>query len=92
MEVRVRLNGALAASLGHHLQVTLPEGATVGELRARLAQDHPTLAEPFTVAVPIVAGRLAGEDDRLDDEAEVAFLLPVSGGVARRLRLVEGSG
>jgi molybdopterin converting factor subunit 1 len=62
------------------LDVELPSGATVGELRRRIAQDYPALAGL------LARSALAVNDDFADDGltvpvgAEVALLPPVSGG------------
>ena len=75
--VPVRLNGALAASLGPRVVLDLADGAAVRDLveaiGTRAGTDLPSVAVS-------VGGRLAGLDEPLADGAEVAVLLPVAGG------------
>jgi molybdopterin converting factor subunit 1 len=60
--------------------LSLPAGATVGDLRRRLAADYPALAELLTRSALAVAGEFAHDADLLPADAEVALLPPVSGG------------
>ena len=71
--VHVRLNGPLAARLGHRLTLTLASPATVGDLLAALGPDAAGCAVH-------VAGRHAGAGETIDDGAEVAVLAPYAGG------------
>ncbi len=81
MTVRVRLGAGLARLSSAPLKtVQLPEGATVSELFARLAQDEPDLAPALRSVLPVVAGEHVPRDQPLADRQEVALLLPVSGG------------
>jgi len=38
MEVKVELHGELRGAIGHEVMVTLPQGATVNQLLARIAE------------------------------------------------------
>ena len=81
MTVRVRLGAGLARLSAAPLKtVEVPEGATVGDLFARLAQDEPKLAPALRAVLPVVAGEHVTRDQVLADRQEVALLLPVSGG------------
>jgi molybdopterin converting factor small subunit len=60
--------------------VEVAEGATVGDLFARLAEDEPELAAALRSVLPVVAGEHVTRDQVLADRQEVALLLPVSGG------------
>ncbi len=60
--------------------VTLPAGATVGDLRGRLAQDHPALAALLPRCAVAVDGEFSDDSLTLPIDAEVALLPPVSGG------------
>jgi molybdopterin converting factor small subunit len=75
--VPVRLNGALAAALGPRVRLDLDDGAAVRDLvaalGARAGLDLPGVAVS-------IGGRLAGLDEPLAADAEVAVLLPISGG------------
>lgn len=81
MTVRVRLGAGLARLSAAPLKsVQIAEGATVGDLFARLAQDEPDLAPALRSVLPVVAGEHVPRDRRLENGQEVALLLPVSGG------------
>jgi molybdopterin converting factor small subunit len=75
--VPVRLNGALAAALGPRVRLDLDDGASVRDLvaalGARAGLDLPAVAVS-------IGGRLAGVDEALAADVEVAVLLPVAGG------------
>ncbi len=58
----------------------LPDGATVADLRARLAGIHPALAEALPAAVVAVNREFARPEVGLKDGDEVAVFPPVSGG------------
>jgi molybdopterin synthase sulfur carrier subunit len=79
--VRVRLGAGLARlSAAPFLSVDVAEGATVGELFTRLAEQEPELAPALRSVLPVVAGEHVTRDLILADRQEVALLLPVSGG------------
>ncbi len=84
MRVVVRLFGAVREEVGaKEIAAELPEGATVADLRDRLAADHPVFdrfGDRLAVAVNLEIG--AG-DTALREGDEVGFLPPVSGGSAR---------
>ena len=81
MTVRVRLGAGLARlSAAPFVTVEVAEGATVGDLFARLAENEPELAPALRSVLPIVAGTHVTRDQVLADRQEVALLLPVSGG------------
>lgn len=61
--------------------VELPAGATVGELRRRLAAAVPALAALLKRSSLAVAGEFAGDDQVIAESGvEIALLPPVSGG------------
>lgn len=62
------------------LTLDLPEGATVAELRRRLAEDNPALASLLQRSALAVNGEFADADRTLPAGAEIALLPPVSGG------------
>jgi molybdopterin converting factor small subunit len=79
--IRVRLGAGLARLSTAPLKtVEVAEGATVGELFARLGNDEPQLAGALRSVLPVVAGEHVTRDHVLADRQEVALLLPVSGG------------
>jgi molybdopterin converting factor subunit 1 len=73
---------ARAQDLAGARSVTLemPEGATVAELRRRLAAAQPALAALLERSALAVNGEFAGDDKVLASAAEIALLPPVSGG------------
>jgi molybdopterin converting factor small subunit len=79
--VRVRLGAGLARLSAAPLKtVEVAEGATVGDLFARLAEEEPELAPALRSVLPVIAGEHVTRDQVLADRQEVALLLPVSGG------------
>jgi molybdopterin converting factor subunit 1 len=81
MMVRVRLF-ARARDLGGAdlIEVSLPEGATVGDLRQALAAQAPALARLLERSALAVNSEFAEESSPLPREPDVALLPPVSGG------------
>jgi molybdopterin converting factor subunit 1 len=81
MTVRVRLFARARDLAGADaVAVTLSPGATVGDLRRRLAADHPALAGLLSRCAVAVADEFAEDSLPLSAGAEVALLPPVSGG------------
>ena len=62
------------------LDVELPAGATVGELRRHLADHYPAIAGLLARSALAVRDEFAGDDVMLAADDEVALLPPVSGG------------
>jgi molybdopterin converting factor subunit 1 len=60
----------------------LPEGATVGQLRQRLAEAQPALASLLERSAVAVNDEFAEDKVPLPAGAEVALLPPVSGGIS----------
>jgi molybdopterin converting factor subunit 1 len=63
------------------LRVELPAGATVADLRRRLAADYPALSALLERSALAVANEFAADSLVLSADAEVALLPPVSGGI-----------
>jgi molybdopterin converting factor small subunit len=81
MQVRVRLGAGLTGLRGAStLTVELADGATVGDLYARLRDTEPELAPALRSALPVVAGEHVASERPLAHRQEVALLLPLSGG------------
>jgi len=79
MHVRILLFGSIREALGvKDLEIALESGATVGDLRSRLAARHALFARSRLLAA--VNQETAGDAVVLRDGDEVAFLPPVSGG------------
>jgi molybdopterin converting factor subunit 1 len=62
------------------LEVELPDGATVAELRRALAELSPRLREFLPRCAVAIGGEFAEEGAVLAEGDEVAWLPPVSGG------------
>ena len=60
--------------------VELPDGATVADLRRRLAAEHPALAGLLERSALAVENEFAEDLLSLSANAEIALLAPVSGG------------
>jgi molybdopterin synthase catalytic subunit len=89
MRVRLLAFATAAEALGgEERELELPDGATVRELRERLAAEHPALGALWSRVAVAVDGELAPAGAALHDGAEVALLPPVSGG-APAVALVE---
>lgn len=81
MMVHVRLFARARDLAGSDaLCVQLPEGATVADLRRRLATDCPALAPLLERSALAVENEFAEDTHVLSANAEVALLPPVSGG------------
>ena len=78
MTIRVRLGAGLSTAPFRTVEVA--EGATVGDLFARLADDEPDLASTLRSVLTVVAGEHVTRDHVLADRQEVALLVPISGG------------
>jgi molybdopterin converting factor small subunit len=63
------------------VEVALPAGATLGDLRKALAAEHRPLAALVAHAMFAIGARYASDDTVLDaDAGEIALIPPVSGG------------
>jgi molybdopterin converting factor small subunit len=81
MKVEVKLF-ALAKQLARcdTIQVDLPPGADVADLRRAIGQHFPDLAQLVRHALFAVNAEYADEDSPLPGGAEIACIPPVSGG------------
>jgi molybdopterin converting factor small subunit len=81
MQVRVRLGAGLSRlSTAPALTLELEDGATVGDLLARLRTSEPELAPALRSALLVIGGVHAERRQLLEDRQEIALLLPASGG------------
>jgi molybdopterin converting factor subunit 1 len=73
---------ALAAELvgGESIRVELPDGATVGQLRRRLAEAHPSLEKIAGHVMFAVDAQYATDEMKIPAGAQIACIPPVSGG------------
>jgi len=81
VKVTVRLFAVARQWAGQGLvELDLPEGATVGQLRAALADRFPQLSSAAGRLMFAVGTEYAHDGQRLGAGAEVACIPPVSGG------------
>lgn len=81
MKVRVQLFASIRQAVGRDwLEVDLPEGATVGHLRCRLAEHLPQVAHVLEQALFAFSAQYADDGQPIHANADVACIPPVSGG------------
>jgi molybdopterin converting factor subunit 1 len=81
MKVRVLLFARARDLAGRDMvEVEIPAGATVADLRERLGSALPGLKGFVQRCVVAVGGEYAAEGDEVREGAEVALIPPVSGG------------
>lgn len=81
MDVTVQLYATLKDKVGQEVvTVTLNEGATVGALKAALAEAYPVLVAHLPTTIVAVNQEYAFAEDVIAAGAEVAVFPPVSGG------------
>jgi molybdopterin synthase catalytic subunit len=81
MHVTVKLFGSIREEVGaRELTVELPEGASLADLRTRLARDHGIFDRLGDKLAGSLNLEMAKPEATLADGDEVAFLPPVSGG------------
>jgi len=81
MRIDVRLSSGLSRLAGGpRLAVDVDDGATVGDVLARVAQERPAIAAGLPSALTVVRGTQVDGGRVLADGDEVAVLTPVAGG------------
>jgi len=79
--VHLRLFAAARGAAGSDsLELKLPERATIGQLRRRLAKQVPQLSGLTRHAMFAIDAEYAGDAEEIPPGAEVALIPPVSGG------------
>ncbi len=87
MHIRLLAFASAGDALGAgELDLELPDGSRLADLRSFLTRDHPALAPLWPRLAVAIDGRLAAPDEALPDGAEVALLPPVSGGSGESVR------
>ena len=80
MKVRVQLFAVAKELAGRdYVSLDLPEGCTIGQLRARLADDVPSLAAVLPQVLFAVGSEYTPDEQAIEGN-EVACIPPVSGG------------
>jgi molybdopterin converting factor subunit 1 len=81
MMVVVRLFARARDLVGKNaIQIELPSGATVGDLRRQLNREHPTLKPLLEKSALAFNNEFADNSLKIPLDAEIALLPPVSGG------------
>jgi len=81
MIVRVKLFAVARQLAGcEEVQVSLPEAATIGQLRTAMTEQHPALVPLGRAAMFAIGTEYADDNAQLADGADVACIPPVSGG------------
>jgi molybdopterin synthase catalytic subunit len=79
--ISVRLFAGLREMIGERdVDVELPEGATVGDLRARLGEEYPIVQAFLPTLVCAVDEEYVPSEHVLQSGDRVALIPPVSGG------------
>jgi molybdopterin synthase catalytic subunit len=94
MKIRLLAFASAGDALGaSEVELEMPDGSRVADLRARLDREHPGIVPLWPRLAIAVDGRVVSIEEPLQDGAEVALLPPVSGGSGDPLRaeLVDGS-
>ena len=81
MKVRVRLFAAARQAAGSdRVELELPDGATIGQLRRRLMEEFPQISALTAQVMFAVDTQYAPDSKEIRPEADVACIPPVSGG------------
>ena len=81
MNVRVRLFAVARQAAGQEaVELVLPEGATVADVRRQLAAHVPSLSAMLSRMLFAVNARVAADQTIVPADADVACIPPVSGG------------
>ena len=81
MRIQVRLFAAARQRLGREtIEVLLPTGATLAELRGAIARSQPDLSDLIPHVVFAIDAEYASDEAPLSESAEIACIPPVSGG------------
>jgi len=81
MRVRVKLFAVARESAGQgDVEIAVPDGATVAQLRQALAAAVPALADVLPHALLAVDAQFADDTTIVTEQSELALIPPVSGG------------
>jgi molybdopterin converting factor subunit 1 len=81
MKLRVKLFAVARQRIGRdEIDLEMPGGATVGQLRGAIAEQFPPLADVLRVARIAVDSDYGADDVVVSPASEIALIPPVSGG------------
>lgn len=81
MQIKVRYFASLREAVGAADEaLDLPEGATVAQVRALLAERRPALAKLLPACAAAINRGYAQAETPLSDGAELVFIPPLGGG------------
>jgi molybdopterin converting factor subunit 1 len=81
MQVKVKLFAAAKEKAGQgELELDLPAGATVAELRAAIIKNYPQLSQLAAHAMWAINTTYANDQATIAPKSEIALIPPVSGG------------
>jgi molybdopterin converting factor subunit 1 len=90
VKVSLLLFASLREAVGERmLSLELDDGATVADLKERLARDYPRLGPILPRVVCAIDDEYVAFEERLRDGAEVALIPPVSGGAEELFRVTK---
>ena len=78
--MKVLLYGALADALGRQMEIDVPTGCSIADLRKKLGRDHPGAVQELGRSRAIIGEAIVADDYRTAANDKVEFLPPVSGG------------
>ncbi len=82
MKIQVKLFAAARQLAGEleHVELELPEGATIADLRQELSRAVPAIATLLPLAMIAMDTKYVADDTKLLANVEIACIPPVSGG------------
>ncbi len=82
MKIQVKLFAAARQLAGEleHVELELPEGATVADLRQELSRAVPAITTLLPLAMIAMDAEYVADDTKLLANVEIACIPPVSGG------------
>ena len=78
--MKVLLYGRLADAIGREVEIDASAGCSVGEIRERLAINHPAAVDALSRSRALIGSDLVGDQRTLAANEVAEFLPPVSGG------------
>ncbi len=78
--MKVLFYGALADALGREVEIGVPSGCSIADLRRRLGHEHPHAVNELERSRAIIGATTVADDYRTARDDKVEFLPPVSGG------------